>query len=48
MINKLTLSDEEIDQLNDVFKLYVKQGVNYNDKINDLYLSELRDDSPIT
>ena len=46
MINKLTLSDEEIDQLNDVFKLYVKQGVNYNDKINDLYMSELKEMIP--
>ena len=49
MVNKLGLKDNEIDELNDVFKLYIKHGVKYNDKMNDLYMGELKDmvpDSP--
>ena len=50
MINKIGLNDSEISELNDVFKLYVRHGVKYNDKMNDLYMGELKDmvpDSPI-
>ena len=39
--NKKNLSDKEIKQLHDVFKLYVTNGVKYNSKINTLYMSEL-------
>jgi hypothetical protein len=51
MINKIGLSDNEINELNEVFKLYVKHGVKYNDKMNDLYMGELKDmvpESPIS
>jgi len=50
MVNKIGLNESEINELNDVFKLYVKHGVKYNDKMNDLYMGELKDmvpDSPI-
>ena len=50
MVNKIGLNSSEINELNDVFKLYVKHGVKYNDKMNDLYMGELKDmvpDSPI-
>ena len=49
MVNKIGLNEIEINELNDVFKLYVKHGVKYNDKMNDLYMGELKDmvpDSP--
>ena len=49
MVNKIGLNETEINELNDVFKLYVKHGVKYNDKMNDLYMGELKDmvpDSP--
>ena len=42
MVNKRDLKDNEIDDLNDVFKLYIKHGVKYNDKMNDLYMGELK------
>ena len=50
MVNKIGLNETEINELNDVFKLYVKHGVKYNDKMNDLYMGELKDmvpESPI-
>jgi hypothetical protein len=50
MVNKIGLNETEIKELNDVFKLYVKHGVKYNDKMNDLYMGELKDmvpESPI-
>ena len=50
MVNKIGLNESEINELNDVFKLYVKHGVKYNDKMNNLYMGELKDmvpDSPI-
>ena len=50
MINKIGLNETEIGELNDVFKLYIKQGVKYNNQMNDLYMGELNDmipDSPI-
>ena len=40
--NKRKLTDKETKQLNDVFKLYVTNGVKYNSKINTLYMSELQ------
>ena len=46
MVNKLGLKDNEIKELNDVFKLYIKHGVKYNDKMNDLYMGELKDMVP--
>ena len=46
MVNKLKLSDDEIKELNDVFKLYIKHGVKYNDQMNDLYMGELKDMVP--
>ena len=41
MVNKLGLKDNEIDELNDVFKLYIKHGVKYSDKMNDFPIDEL-------
>ena len=43
MINKTVLGDEDLKKLNDVFKLYVEHGINYNEKINGLYMGELQD-----
>ena len=43
MINKSSMDEENLKQLNDVFNLYVKHGIKYNEKINGLYMEELRD-----
>ena len=51
MVNKIGVGSNEIGELNDVFKLYIKHGVKYNDQMNDLYMGELKDmipDSPIS
>jgi hypothetical protein len=41
MLNKAILNEEELAKLNDVFKLYVEHGIQYNEKINGLYMQEL-------
>ena len=41
MLNKAILNEEELSKLNDVFKLYVEHGIQYNEKINGLYMQEL-------
>ncbi len=41
MLNKSDLSDKETEELNNIFKLYIKQGITYNKKMNNLYMSEL-------
>ena len=43
MVNKTILGEEDLTKLNDVFKLYVEHGINYNEKINGLYMEELQD-----
>ena len=43
MINKSSMDEENLKQLNDVFNLYVQHGIKYNEKINGLYMEELRD-----
>jgi hypothetical protein len=43
MLNKTVLEEEDLKKLNDVFKLYVEHGINYNEKINGLYMGELQD-----
>lgn len=42
MLNKTVLEEEDLKKLNDVFKLYVEHGLNYNEKINGLYMGELK------
>jgi hypothetical protein len=41
MLNKSSLNEDELEKLNDVFKLYVEHGIQYNQKINGLYMQEL-------
>ena len=41
MMNKRDLSDKETEELNKIFKLYIKQGITYNKKMNSLYMTEL-------
>ena len=43
MVNKSNMNEENLKQLNDVFNLYVQHGIKYNEKINGLYMEELRD-----
>jgi hypothetical protein len=43
MVNKSSMDEENLKQLNDVFNLYVQHGIKYNEKINGLYMEELRD-----
>ena len=43
MVNKSSMDEENLKQLNDVFNLYVEHGIKYNEKINGLYMEELRD-----
>ena len=40
-INKGKLSDEDQDNIKDIFKFYIRHGINYNVKMNDLYMNEL-------
>ena len=40
--NKMKLSKAEVKELNDVFKLYIKHGVKYNDQMNNLYMGQLK------
>ena len=37
------MDDEDLEKLNDLFKMYVEHGIEYNETINDLYMEELRD-----
>ena len=43
MLNKPNMDDEDLEKLNDLFKMYVEHGIKYNETINDLYMEELRD-----
>jgi len=43
MLNKTILEKDDLGKLNDVFELYVEHGLNYNEKINGLYMGELKD-----
>ena len=46
MLHKSNLSDQELNKLNEVFSLYINHGINYNEKMNDLYMNELKDMVP--
>ena len=41
MINMSSLNDKEIEELEDIFNIYVKNGIEYNEEINKLYMTEL-------
>ena len=41
MINKSKLSEEEQKKVHDIYKFYINHGINYNAKMNDLYMNEL-------
>jgi len=43
MLNKPNMDDEHLEKLNDLFKMYVEHGIEYNETIKDLYMEELRD-----
>ena len=43
MLNKPNMDDDDLEKLNDLLKMYVEHGIKYNEKINDLYMEELRD-----
>ncbi len=43
MLNKPNMDDDDLEKLNDLFKMYVEHGIKYNETINDLYMEELRD-----
>ena len=44
MLHKSSLGEDEdeSEKLDDVFKLYIEHGIDYNEKINGLYTQELR------
>ena len=41
MVNKSNLSDSERKDVEDIYKFYVNHGINYNSKMNDLYMNDL-------
>ena len=41
MINKSKLSDEEREDIEEIYKFYINHGINYNTKMNDLYMKDL-------
>ena len=41
MLNKTNLTDQQLNELDDVFELYVQHGIDYNSKMNNLYTDEL-------
>ena len=41
MLNKSYLDEDEMKKLDEVFNLYIKHGIDYNKKMDDLYMSEL-------
>ena len=43
MLNKRNLEEDELQKVNDIFNLYVEHGFKYNEKINLLYMDELKD-----
>ena len=43
MLNKSKLKDNDLKKLDDVFNLYIKHGIDYNKKMDKLYMSELED-----
>jgi hypothetical protein len=43
MVNKSNLSDSERKDVEDIYKFYVNHGINYNSKMNDLYMNDLTD-----
>ena len=42
MINKTKLSDEEREDIEEIYKFYINHGINYNTKMNDLYMKDLK------
>ena len=46
MLNKGELTDEELKQIDKLFELFVSHGIQYNEKMNGLYMEELRDMLP--
>ena len=41
MLNKPYLKEDEIEKLEEVFNLYIKHGIEYNKKMDELYMNEL-------
>ena len=41
MMNKANLTNDQLKDLDDIFKLYVQHGIEYNTKMNNLYMAEL-------
>ena len=41
LLNKSDLNDTQLKELDDIFKLYVQHGIDYNTNMNELYMSEL-------
>tara|TARA_B100001094_G_C17935755_1_gene673010 strand:- start:189 stop:854 length:666 start_codon:yes stop_codon:yes gene_type:complete len=42
MISKLELDEKNIEDLDEVFELYIEHGIHYNKKMNKLYMRELK------
>lgn len=42
MISKVGLDDERIKKLDDVFHMYIDNGIEYNKRMNHLYMNELK------
>ena len=42
MISKITLDDDSIKDLDDIFHLYIDHGIEYNKRMNYLYMNELK------
>ena len=43
MLNKSKLEEGDLQKLEDVFNLYIQHGIDYNKKMDQLYMSELED-----
>ena len=41
LLNKGNLTDDEKEELNKVFELYIHHGIKFNKKMNNLYMSDL-------
>ena len=41
MINKSNLNERDVNKLEEVFNLYMQHGIDYNRKMNGLYVTEL-------
>ena len=42
MISKMNMDDENIKKLDDIFHMYVDNGIEYNKRMNYLYMKELK------